>query len=519
MKLIHNSRRSEHRVPFGAVCVGTTVHISLSVEEADASFLKGEVRTWVDGRGEALIPMTLGDNNTLVADIPCHEPCLIWYSFIVTTSDGAQVRVGARDGSTGGQGVMYTDRNDVPSFQITVYKHREHRPSWYERGMVYQIFPDRYRRDAKWRERAQAVVAKPRKGPGKHLVERWEEPPVYDRNEDKSIRSWDFYGGSLEGIREDLPRLKGMGITAIYLNPIFEALSNHRYDTGDYLNIDPMLGTKEDFRRLAEDAAAMGISLILDGVFNHTGDDSIYFNRFGNYPGTGAWQSKDSPWRDAYCWHEDGTYDSWWGIDNMPALNEKSEHVRNLLLGKDGVIRTWLRAGARGWRLDVADELSDELIAEIKSAVLEERPDGLLLGEVWEDASNKVSYSELRRYLLGDELDSAMNYPLRDAILGFLVGGETAHQCAERLETLRENYPPEALSSLPQPARQPRQAAHRLRAGRRPQRVSTARGGARTLPLRRELDGPRQGALLACHAHANDVSRRPLHLLRRRIRP
>ena len=446
MKLIHNSRRSEHRVPFGAVCVGTTVHISLSVEEADASFLKGEVRTWVDGRGEALIPMTLGDNNTLVADIPCHEPCLIWYSFIVTTSDGAQVRVGARDGSTGGQGVMYTDRNDVPSFQITVYKHREHRPSWYERGMVYQIFPDRYRRDAKWRERAQAVVAKPRKGPGKHLVERWEEPPVYDRNEDKSIRSWDFYGGSLEGIREDLPRLKGMGITAIYLNPIFEALSNHRYDTGDYLNIDPMLGTKEDFRRLAEDAAAMGISLILDGVFNHTGDDSIYFNRFGNYPGTGAWQSKDSPWRDAYCWHEDGTYDSWWGIDNMPALNEKSEHVRNLLLGKDGVIRTWLRAGARGWRLDVADELSDELIAEIKSAVLEERPDGLLLGEVWEDASNKVSYSELRRYLLGDELDSAMNYPLRDAILGFLVGGETAHQCAERLETLRENYPPEALS-------------------------------------------------------------------------
>ena len=240
--------------------------------------------------------------------------------------------------------------------------------------MVYQIFPDRYRRDAKWRERAQAVVAKPRKGPGKHLVERWEEPPVYDRNEDKSIRSWDFYGGSLEGIREDLPRLKGMGITAIYLNPIFEALSNHRYDTGDYLNIDPMLGTKEDFRRLAEDAAAMGISLILDGVFNHTGDDSIYFNRFGNYPGTGAWQSKDSPWRDAYCWHEDGTYDSWWGIDNMPALNEKSEHVRNLLLGKDGVIRTWLRAGARGWRLDVADELSDELIAEIKSAVLEERP-------------------------------------------------------------------------------------------------------------------------------------------------
>lgn len=446
MKLIHNSRHAEHRVPFGAVCVGTTVRVSLSVEEVDASFLKGEVRTWVDGRGEELIPMVLGDNNTLVADIPCPEPCLIWYSFIVATSDGAQVRVGARDGSTGGQSVMYADRNDVPSFQITVYKHRECRPAWYERGMVYQIFPDRYRRDAKWRERAQAVVDKPRKGPGKHLVERWEEPPVYDRNEDRSIRSWDFYGGSLEGIREDLPRLKGMGITTIYLNPIFEALSNHRYDTGDYLSIDPMLGTMEDFTRLAEDARAMGISLILDGVFNHTGDDSLYFNRFGNYPGVGAWQSEDSSWHDAYCWHKDGTYDAWWGIDNMPALNEKSEHVRELLLGEDGVVRTWLRAGARGWRLDVADELSDKLITEIKQAVLEERPDGLLLGEVWEDASNKVSYGNPRRYLLGDELDSAMNYPLRDAILGFLVGGESAYQCAERLETLRENYPPEALA-------------------------------------------------------------------------
>ena len=123
----------------------------------------------------------------------------------------------------------------------------------------------------------------------------WDKPPVYERNEDKSIKSWDFYGGSLEGIRQDLPRLHAMGVTAIYLNPIFEAQSNHRYDTGDYLHIDPMLGTEEDFRRLAASARELGISLILDGVFNHTGDDSLYFNRFGNYPGTGAWQSEDSP--------------------------------------------------------------------------------------------------------------------------------------------------------------------------------------------------------------------------------
>lgn len=446
MRLFHNSRRSEFRVPFGAVVVGTNVHLTLQVEEADASFLTGEVRLWVDEVGETLVPMTCGPHNTLVAEIPCPEPSLIWYSFIVTTSDGAKIRVGAPEGCTGGEGVTYYDREDVPSFQITVYKHRETRPAWYEHGMVYQIFPDRYARDENWRERAQAVIDQPHNGPGKHLIERWNEPPVYCRNEDKSIKSWDFYGGSLEGIRQDLPRLKSMGITAIYLNPIFEALSNHRYDTGNYLKIDPMLGTEEDFRNLAEDARKLGISLILDGVFNHTGDDSIYFNRYGNYPGVGAEQSEDSPWHDAYCWHEDGTYDSWWGIGTMPALNENSKEVRELLLGKNGVIRTWLRAGARGWRLDVADELSDELIEDIKTAVLEECPDGLVLGEVWEDASNKVSYSKLRRYLLGDELDSAMNYPLRDAILGFLVGNENAYQCAERLETLRENYPPEALA-------------------------------------------------------------------------
>lgn len=446
MKLIHNSRRSEYRVPFGAVVAGTTVHLTLRVEDADASFLVGEVRTWVDERGEELIPMALGENNTLVADIPCPETCILWYSFRVTCTDGSQLNVGAREGSTGGEAVTYMGRTDVPSFQITVYKHRKTRPAWYERGIVYQIFPDRYARDKRWLERAQAVVDKPRKGPGKHLVMDWDKPPVYERNEDKSIKSWDFYGGSLEGIRQDLPRLHAMGVTAIYLNPIFEAQSNHRYDTGDYLRIDPMLGTEEDFRRLAASARELGISLILDGVFNHTGDDSLYFNRFGNYPGTGAWQSEDSPWRDAYCWNEDGTYSSWWGIENMPDLNEKSDRVRELLLGENGVVRTWLRAGARGWRLDVADELSDELIEDIKAAVLEERPDGLLLGEVWEDASNKLAYGKLRKYLLGNELDSAMNYPLRDAILGFLVYGENAYQCAERIETLRENYPPEALA-------------------------------------------------------------------------
>ena len=184
----------------------------------------------------------------------------------------------------------------------------------------------------------------------------------------------------------------------------------------------------------------------------------------------GAWQSEDSPWRDAFYFHEDGSYDCWWGVGNMPAINESSELVRERLLGKDGVIRKWLRAGAHGWRLDVADELSDDFLAEIKKAVLAEKPDALLLGEVWEDASNKISYGHLRRYLQGSELDSAMDYPFRDMVIGFLMGYKNAYQAAEDIETLRENYP-----------REPRPSSHHLSTRRWPRRVTAARERAQQM--------------------------------------
>ena len=446
------------------------------------------------------------------------NPCLVWYSFICNIEGQPEVRLGAPQGRTGGEGVTY-DYAEVPSFQITVYKHRENRPTWYERGMVYQIFPDRYARDEHWRERTMAQLEKPRKGIQRRMVEDWNEPPVYERAEDGSIKTWDFYGGSLKGIQEDLPRIAELGFTAIYLNPIFEAASNHRYDTADYTKIDPILGTEQDFTELCQAAEKLGISIILDGVFNHTGDDSIYFNRYGNYPGVGAWQSEDSPWRDAFTIHEDGSYDCWWGVGNMPAINEKSELVRERLLGKDGVIRKWLRAGAHGWRLDVADELSDDFLAEIKKAVLAEKPDALLLGEVWEDASNKISYGHLRRYLQGSELDSAMDYPFRDMVIGFLMGYKNAYEAAEDIETLRENYPSEALSC----------ALNLLSSHDRPRIISVLGGGPdeSQLPecerskwrLDENCDGPGQEPFLACNAHADDLPRRAFDLLRRRVRP
>lgn len=446
MTFRHNSRSSQFRSPFGAVPCNTTVRLSCQVDSCQAQETTCTLRIWIDGEGETLIAMDRGESGMFSTTFTRDTPAIVWYSFIICQADGTEVRIGAPAGAQGGEGIVY-DYTEVPSFQLTVYQPRRQRPAWYENGIAYQIFPDRFARDAAWRERTAAECAKPRRGSTKHLIEDWSTPPTYSRNPDGSITSWDFYGGSLKGIEEKLPHLSEMGITAIYLNPIFEAVSNHRYDTANYLHIDPMLGTDEDFRDLCQAAHEHGIGIILDGVFNHTGDDSIYFNRYENYPAPGAWQGETSPWKDAFNFNEDGTYECWWGVTNMPALNENSPAVRELLLGKDGVIRHWLRMGADGWRLDVADELTDGFIAEIKRAATIEKPDALVLGEVWEDASNKISYGNLRRYLLGDELDAAMNYPFRDMVIGFLTGAEgiDAYRAAEIIESQSENYPAEAL--------------------------------------------------------------------------
>ena len=449
MDFIHNSRDLAYRSPFGAVEKGTPVTLSVRAEDVSPRQLEIDLRVWIDGKGETIQRLEHQGEGVFATTLTCPDPALVWYRFNIRISSEDSVRtryLGAPQGHTGGDGVVY-DYADCPSFQITVYKHRAIRPSWYERGMVYQIFPDRYRRDPAWRERCERALAEhPTKGVPRRIVEDWNEPPVYDRAEDKSIASWDMYGGSLKGITNDLDRLAEMGITAIYLNPIFAAASNHRYDTADYLQIDPMLGTEEDFSELCREAEARGLSIILDGVFNHTGDDSLYFNRYGTYPEPGAWSGESSRWRDAYRFNADGTYACWWGIGNMPDLNQDSPLVRKLLLGEGGVIQKWTRAGARGWRLDVADELKEQLITDIRQVLLSEKPDALLLGEVWEDASNKISYGYPRHYLLGDELDSAMNYPFRDMVLGFLMETFDAAEAVDRIESLRENYPREALA-------------------------------------------------------------------------
>ena len=428
--------------------------ITLSLDVWDEESPQGAIRLWVDGEGETLVPMKPEVREEdgqrvvrLTGSFTPEETQIIWYYFNVTADDGTEWHYGARGECSVGEGAL--SDGEPRSFQITVYEPRETRPEWYQHGIVYQIFPDRFDRGTNWKACVEESFGETRNGPGRMLVHDWAAQPSYQKDQYGRISTWDFYGGNLDGVRERLGYLKSMGISVIYLNPIFEAASNHRYDTADYMRVDPMLGDRETFVRLCAEAKEMGISIILDGVFNHTGCDSRYFNKYGNYPEVGAFQSADSPYASWFKFggDADGEYQCWWGVDDLPDVDENDESYREFICGEDGVVRTWLRLGAAGWRLDVADELPDDFIEEIKAAALAEKPDALVIGEVWEDASNKVSYGELRRYLQGRELDGVMNYPFRTSMLDFITNKITAHAIAARMEELYENYPREAFLS------------------------------------------------------------------------
>lgn len=323
------------------------------------------------------------------------------------------------------------------SWSITVFEADYQTPDWFKGGIMYQIFPDRFYKSGD--------IPVP---DHKILRSDWGGTPRYQPNSYGKILNNDFFGGNLNGIREKLPYLKEFGITTLYFNPIFEAYSNHRYDTGDYMKIDPLLGTTEDFDRLIAEANRYGIGIVLDGVFNHTGDDSRYFNRYGRYREVGAYQSKNSPYADWYSFREfPECYESWWGIATLPSINENSKSYQNFILGKNGVLKNWLAHGIMGWRLDVADEIPDFFLSMLRSSVKEENKDAVIIGEVWEDASNKIAYSVRRKYLQGGELDSVMNYPLKDAIINYILTGN-ATSLRETIFQLIDNYPKQTLDCL-----------------------------------------------------------------------
>ena len=422
--------------PYGAVPCGAAVSYTVRPLRAEgwSRCVLVARREFSNLETETELPCTGidGDRNRFSVTFPAPaEPELVWYWFRLSRPDGCTILFDKSGWHTDGS---------VQSWQLTVYEETP-TPAWFGRGVTYQIFPDRFRR---------LSVPDPAGMIGDRWVhENWSDIPEWQPDSQGEVRNRDFFGGSLQGIISKLDDLAAFGVTTLYLNPIFESASNHRYNTADYLAIDPMLGTEADFRQLCREAKSRGIRVILDGVLNHTGSQSRYFNADGFYPAPGAAQSQDSPYFSWFSFHPWPTdYDAWWGIKTLPAVQENdSGYLDFIIRDRDSVVRHWLRAGASGWRLDVADELPDDFIADIRTAMDETAPGSLLLGEVWEDATTKVAYSQRRRYLLGQELHGVMNYPFRNALIAYLLGGD-ADEFRETLEAIRENYPTNAFSSL-----------------------------------------------------------------------
>lgn len=448
MRAQHNSLDRRYRSCTGALDTQESLRLAVDVWEDEPS--RCVLRIWTDDNREELLEMYRAQPSSTTTSEMCggvryeivltFDECQVfWYSFQITSKTGDVWRYGAAQENTPGAGTFVY--GEPAGWQVTVFHNeRTQQPLWYTRSVVYQIFPDRFMRDDSWRTRAEKALAHPHGGTAKVLVDKWDTYPSYTRNPDRSLAQWDFYGGSLLGIVEKLSYLENLGISALYLNPITCAASNHRYDTADYFHVDPLLGTDEDFVRLCSEAQKHGISIILDGVFNHVGADSIYFNAYKNYGDISA-SDPTSPYHDWFNFDGRGGYESWWGVRDLPSIKDGCRGFRELICGKDGVVRTWLRRGARGWRLDVVDEISDEFVEDIKRAALAEKADAVVIGEVWEDASHKRAYGKMRKYFQGKELDATMNYPLRAAILSYVTHETSADLLTQTIESLSANYP------------------------------------------------------------------------------
>lgn len=431
-----NSRNRLYRSHIGAAAAGEELLLRLLLHR-DAQCYDAYLRY----RRDDDINMTelrlepkewLGDYRFFDASLRL-DTGLYWYDFRYTSANGQFFVVKDEEA----RGIV--SQQEGALWQQTVYSADFKTPDWLRGGIIYQIFPDRFYCSGEYKENVPE---------DRFICSDWSRQPEYRQDGEKCSLGNDYYGGDLEGIIQKLPYIASLGANCIYLNPIFEAHSNHRYNTADYERIDPLLGDENTFKRLCSEAKSYNIHIMLDGVFSHTGDDSRYFNRRGRYNSCGAYQSAASPYYDWYKFRsfpED--YAAWWGIDSLPETNEANEAFCDYITGENGIVRRWLRAGADGWRLDVADELPDSFLERVRRAVKEEKPEAFLLGEVWEDASNKVSYGARRKFLLGSQLDSVMNYPFSGAILDFVRGG-SGKALNETVCSILENYPPAAAALL-----------------------------------------------------------------------
>lgn len=309
-------------------------------------------------------------------------------------------------------------------------------PEWAQGAVMYHIFVDRYRRGSK----------EPlEKMPNRKIHDTWDEGPVLGPDEN-GLWNVDFYGGDLKGIEETLSYLKKLGVDIIYLSPIVRSQSNHRYDTADYFEVDPYAGTNEALKELCDAAHKKGMKVILDAVFNHTGNDSKYFNEFGTYDTVGAYQSESSEYNDFYKKHWNNgrmEFAYWWGMKNLPECDGNSPKWKNYILGDGGVIDYWFSLGIDGLRLDVADELTDEFIEGIRIAAKRNKQDAFIIGEVWKNPMRMN-----RGYIeSGKGMDTVMNYLLVDALIRYFKYSDV-RKLNNIVREIFTEYPEGAINSL-----------------------------------------------------------------------
>ncbi len=436
MKFIpYDSRDTLYKSPFGAVKTGEQLTVRLLLHRdalvSEVFFLLRE-----DGGTYSNIKMEyFGD----------YDENYRWYGYTFSSDKAGLYFYKFR--FTSDYGEKYITRqpfsegiisNEGGEWQLTVFE-SEPNLEGIAGGIIYQIFPDRFFSSG----------AKKQNIPDDRSIRNdWGGIPAFAQNGEKNSLGNDYFCGDLKGIEEKLDYLSELGVTVIYLNPIFEAHSNHRYNTADYMKIDSLLGDEKDFSSLCKKAKKKGIKIIFDGVFSHTGADSKYFNLYGRYGEGGAARDENSPYRNWYNFREyPNKYSCWWGVPSLPETNEMNEDFSEFITGENGVIKHWLDLGASGIRLDVADELPDEFIRKINKTVKSQDKNNFIIGEVWEDATNKISYGKRRKYLLGGGLDSVMNYPFADWIIKFVLGGD-AYKFADNVLTICENYPKEVLNLL-----------------------------------------------------------------------
>ena len=433
MTILFDSQKTDSKKPFGAAKTGQAVCFCVRCDSPAAAvqlIVRNDAGTFE--QRVTLPPEETGDDGLTAyrALVTLTVADLYFYRFEVTASEILHF--------CGRSGSRLQTGDWLPEWQLTVYDAGFTTPDWLKGGVMYQIFPDRF---------AGSAAFAPMPAPGERIRRTdWGGLPQ-SAADTPGYSAKDFFGGSLRGIIEHLDHLEALGVTLLYLNPIFEGPENHRYGAGDYFKVDPWLGDEADFKALCSACESRGIRVLLDGAFSHTGADSRYFNRYGHYPEPGAFQSKASPY---YPWYRfadwPGQYASWWGFPNLPEVDEENPDFAQFITGDAGVLSYWQSQGCKGWRLDVADELPDGFIDQVRTAVKRVNPDAFLLGEVWEDASNKVSQGHRRRYLLGRQLDSVMNYPFRSAIVSFALNGDSV-RFKEVVLSVLENYPQPAIDT------------------------------------------------------------------------